>query len=144
VKNTRKLITTKTFIPLLLISLALLISLSTVSANEIYVNTTGNDTSGSGTADNPYLTIQTGINNTEANGTIHIADGQYSGTNNTNITISKNLNIIGQSQENTIINGTNTNWIFKILTGVNVTICNLTLANGDSINSSEQFKIKEN
>ena len=131
-KNTRKLITTKTFIPLLLISLALLISLSTVSANEIYVNTTGNDTSGSGTADNPYLTIQTGINNTEANGTIHIADGQYSGTNNTNITISKNLNIIGQSQENTIINGTNINQIFIITYGTTVTLENLTLTNGYS------------
>ena len=132
-KNTRKqLITTKTFIPLLLISLALLISLSTVSANEIYVNTTGNDTSGSGTADNPYLTIQTGINNTEANGTIHIADGQYSGTNNTNITISKNLNIIGQSQENTIINGTNINQMFIITYGTTVTLKNLTLTNGYS------------
>jgi uncharacterized repeat protein (TIGR01451 family) len=136
VKKTQKqVITTKTFIPLLLITLALLISLSTVSANEIYVNTTGNDTSGTGTSDNPYLTIQTGIDNLDPDGTIRIANGQYSGVNNTNITISKNLNIIGQSQENTIINGTNTNWIFKILTGVNVTICNLTLANGDSINS---------
>jgi len=136
VKKTQKqVITTKTFIPLLLITLALFISLSTVSANEIYVNTTGNDTSGTGTSDNPYLTIQTGIDNLDPDGTIRIANGQYSGVNNTNITISKNLNIIGQSQENTIINGTNTNWIFKILTGVNVTICNLTLANGDSINS---------
>ena len=40
------------------------------------------------------------------------------------------MSIIGESQTGTIINGTNTNWIFQIASDVNVTIQNLTLTNG--------------
>jgi len=128
--------TSKTLISLLLISFALILSTSTVSAtNEIYVNTTGNDTSGTGTLENPYLTIQKGIDNLEPNGTLKIANGEYCGINNTNITIDKNMTIIGQSQIDTIINGSNTNWVFKILPELNVVISNLTLANGFSNNN---------
>ncbi len=137
-ENIRKqMITSKTkfFIPLLLISLTLLFCVSTVSAaDSIYVNTTGNDDTGTGSADNPYLTIQKGMDNVNENGTINIANGQYSGINNTNIAINKNMNIIGESQTGTIINGTGTNWIFNITSGVNVTICNLTLTNGNNTN----------
>ncbi|MBI5459889.1 right-handed parallel beta-helix repeat-containing protein [Methanobacterium sp.] len=121
----------KNFIPLLLISLVIVFCVCTVSAtNEIYVNTTGNDTSGTGTADNPYLTIQKGVDNLDPNGVINIADGQYSGVNNTNITINKNMTITGQSQTGTIINGTNTNWIFQIPNDVSVFVMNLTIVNG--------------
>ena len=42
------------------------------------------------------------------------------------------MNIIGASPQNTIINGTNTNTIFNIYPGVNVTISNLTLTQGKS------------
>lgn len=100
------------------------------AANDVYVNTTGNDTSGTGTADNPYLTIQKGLDNVDPNGVINIADGQYSGINNTNITLDKNMTISGQSQTGTIINGTNTNWIFHIPNDVSVNIMNLTIVNG--------------
>ncbi len=100
------------------------------AANDVYVNTTGNDTSGTGTADNPYLTIQKGVDNVDPNGVINIADGQYSGINNTNITLDKNMTISGQSQTGTIINGTNTNWIFNIPNYVSVNIMNLTTVNG--------------
>ncbi len=111
--------------------MTLFFSISTVSAaNNIYINTTGNDTSGTGTADHPYLTIQKGVENIDPNGMIHIADGEYSGVNNTNITLDKNMAIVGQSQWGTIINGTDTSWIFKIPAGVNVTLSKLTLTNG--------------
>ncbi len=40
--------------------------------------------------------------------------------------------IQGLSQNGTIINGTDTNWIFNIASGVNVTICNLTFTNGNA------------
>ena len=122
--------TIKTIIPLLLISFTLLFCVSTVSAanDTIYVNTTGNDTSGNGTAENPYLTIQKGIDTAVGYGTIKIANGTYKGTNNTQITIIKNINIVGESQTETIINGENTNWIFQIF-GVNVNIQNLTITN---------------
>ncbi|EKQ52564.1 MAG: repeat-containing protein, partial [Methanobacterium sp. Maddingley MBC34] len=48
----------------------------------------------------------------------------------TNITINRNMTIQGLSQNGTIINGTDTNWIFTITSDVNVTICNLTFTNG--------------
>jgi uncharacterized repeat protein (TIGR01451 family) len=97
------------------------------------VNTTGND-SGSGTAENPYLTIQKGVDNVDPNGIIHIGNGQYSGVNNTNITINQNMTIIGESQTGTIINGTDTNWIFNVTSNVNLHIINLTLTNGNMTN----------
>lgn len=126
-----QLITTKNFFPLLFISLLLIFCLSTVSAaNEIYVNTTGNDSSGTGTANNPYLTLQKGVDNLDPDGIIHMANGEYSGVNNTNITLAKNMSIVGQSPAGTIINGTDTNWIFNILPGVDVKLSNLTLTNG--------------
>ena len=40
------------------------------------------------------------------------------------------MNIIGQSQRDIIINGTGTNWIFRINTGISFNIFNLTLTNG--------------
>lgn len=127
----KQVIIAKTFIPLVLIILTLIFCINTVSAaNEVYVNTTGDDDTGTGTATNPYLTIQKGVDNVDANGVIRIANGQYSGENNTNITLDKNMTIIGQSREETIINGTDTNWIFKILPEINVTLSNLTLTNG--------------
>jgi predicted outer membrane repeat protein len=112
----------------------LLVSVSTVSATDIYVNTTGNDTTGSGTAENPFLTIEKGVNIAKAGDTVNIADGIYSGTGNNNITITKNMNITGQSQTGTIINGTSKNWIFRIL-DVTVTIKNLTLTQGSTTGS---------
>lgn len=134
---------TKFLIPLLLLSLTLLFCLTTVSAasgDAIYVNSSsGNDswdgqsatynsTSGSG----PKLSIKNATGTVNKGGTIHISNGQYAGKNNTNVTIDKNMTIIGESLTGTIINGTNTNWIFHINSGVTVTIHNLTLANGNS------------
>ncbi len=146
VKKIRKqIITRKTkfLIPLMLLSLTLLFCLTTVSAasgDAIYVNgSSGNDswdgqsavynsTTGSG----PKLSIKNAAGTVNKGGTIHISNGQYTGENNTNITINKNMTIIGESQTGTIINGTDTNWIFHINSGATVTIQNLTLANGNS------------
>ena len=108
---------------------------SAVAVNsQIYVSTNGNNswnglsatynnTSGSG----PKNTIPNAINTVAVNGTIHIEPGTYK---ENNITIYKNMNIIGGSPANTIINGTNKNTIFTIYPGVNVTISNLTLTLG--------------
>ena len=112
-----------------------MISISNVSAvSTVYVNTTGND-SNNGAIDSPYLTIARGVESVDENGTVNIADGTYSGTGNTNITLNKNMNITGQSQTGTIINGTGTNWIFNIISGANVTIQNITLTNGKAPDS---------
>ena len=113
---------------------AILISVSSASASplpsssQVYVSTNGSDAN-NGSTEAPYLTIAKGVESVSENGTVHIANGVYSGTNNTNITISKSMNITGQSQTGTIINGTGTNWIFNIQNGVTVTIQNLTITN---------------
>ncbi|MBP2045279.1 Ig-like domain repeat protein [Methanobacterium aggregans] len=115
---------------LLLTIFAILISVSSVSATPtVYVNATGGNDANSGTSDSPYQTIYQGISSVDENGTVYIANGVYNGTGNTNITISKSMNITGQSQTGTIINGTGTNWIFNIPSGINVTIQNLTIVN---------------
>lgn len=133
----------KIFLPLTLLILVLLIGgLSAVSADPgiLYVNNaTGNDswngqsvTFNSSTGDGPKLSIKNATGSVDNNGLINIADGLYTGENNTNISISKNLTIIGQSQSGTIINAENMARIFSIQSDVTVTIKNLTLTGGDA------------
>ena len=123
---------------LLLSFFVVLVSVSGVSADStVYVNATVGSDANPGTSDLPYLTINKGIGSVDENGTVNIANGVYSGDGNTNITISRNMNIIGQSQEKTVINGTGTNWIFNISSGVNVIIQNMTITNGTIINDKE-------
>ena len=116
--------------------------LSAVSADSgiLYVNNaTGNDswngqsaTFNSSTGDGPKLSIKNATESVDNNGLINIADGLYTGDNNTGIQISKNLTIIGQSQSGTIINAQNQAQIFSIQSDVTVTIKNLTLTGGDA------------
>ena len=81
----------------------------------MYVSPTGSDTTGNGSAANPYATIQNGLNNTAAGGTLNLMPGTYTGTGNTGLTITQNVNIIGTSQTNTIINAANLNNMFTTL-----------------------------
>jgi len=110
----------KQIILITLTLIAILVSVSACSAATLDVGPGGT-----------YLNISSAYDNASDNGdTILIAEGQYSGEGNTNITIAKNITIQGQSQSRTIINGTGTNWIFHIQPGCNVLIRNLTLTNG--------------
>ena len=102
----------------------------TILQQVVYVSPTGSDTTGTGTAANPYATIQNGLNNLAAGGTLNLMPGTYTGIGNSAITIVQNVNIIGENQNNTLINAANSNNIFNINTGVNVTIANLNLENG--------------
>ena len=126
---------------LVLVSLAVIFSygmdnVSATSYTDIYVSPTGDDINDGGDPLHPAQTIKHALGVTKNNGsTIHLADGIYSGTDNTNITISKSMTIKGQSQTSTIINGTDTNWIFYIPSGINVTIINLKLTNGAGNNA---------
>ena len=111
---------------------------STSSGNTIYVNGSGGNDSNDGSS---WLSAKQSINNAtgtiNVNGTINIANGNYSGVNNTRITIDKNMTIIGENQTGTIIDGTGTNWIFFIQGGLTtVTMENLTLANGNNAGGS--------
>ena len=129
---------TSILLPLLFLSLALVftVSVKDVSAtpiNTIYVNGSGgNDTSDGSTWLLAKKTIKNATGTVNINGTVKIANGQYTGVNNTQITIDKNMNINGQSEAGTVINGTGTNWIFHINSGINLTITNLTITNGNS------------
>ena len=102
----------------------------TVLSNNDYVSPTGSDTTGTGTIKNPYATIKNGLNNVAAGGILNLLPGTYTGTGNVGLTITKNVNIIGTSQNNTIINAVCLNNVFSVNSGVNVTIANLTFANG--------------
>ena len=142
VKKIRKQVTTtKILIPLLLLCLTLLFFISSASASSasatsnsaatIYVNgSNGADTNDGSSWATAKLTIANATETVDPNGIVKIADGQYTGTGNTNIPLTKNMTIIGESQNGTIINGTGTNWVFNIQSGVTVTICNLTLTDG--------------
>ena len=115
-------------------------NVSAASGNTVYVNaSSGLDTydglspvhTGTSNA-GPKATIKNGVGVVTTNGTLNIADGQYTGTDNTQITINNNMTIKGQSQKNTIINGQHINWIFFINPGCNVNIKNLTITNGNT------------
>ena len=114
---------------------------SAASGDIIYVNgSSGNDSWDgqsaawvSGTT-GPKLSIKNATGTVNSGGTVNIANGNYKGIYNTKIIINKDMNIIGQSQTGTIINGTDSAWIFKIQSGVTVAIKNLTLANGEADN----------
>ena len=117
--------------------------LSTVNAvsadsSIIYVNDSGGNDNWDGQAPiwdgtstiGPKKSIKNATGTVTAGGTINIANGHYFGENNTNVTIDKNMTIIGESRENTIINGTGSAQIFTVQKGINVIIKNLTFVNG--------------
>src|SRR5690606_2584592 len=116
--------------------------ISTVSADSsmIYVNNeTGNDsyngqspTYNATTGDGPKLSIKNATETVSNNGVVSIADGMYSGANNTNIIVNKNVSFTGQNQTGTIIDAENLAQIFTIQNGANVTMIYLTLANGNT------------
>ena len=115
-------------------SIIFISSIGSVSADSslIYINgSSGNDDNDGLSWETSKLTIKNATGSVSNHGAVNIADGEYTGENNTNIVIDKNMHIIGQSREGTIINGANTNHLFIVLNGVDVSITNLTLANGN-------------
>ena len=100
----------------------------TIGRDDVYVSPTGNDTTGDGSASNPFKTIATGIAGLYPGGTIHIANGTY---NERNLTINKNMTIVGGSASSTIVDAQKLGRIFNITSGSTVTITNLTLKNGN-------------
>ncbi len=109
-------------------------NVSAASGDSIYVNSaSGNDTynglnsTWTSGINGPKATIKNATGTVTTNGTVHIASGTY---NESNIQINTDMKIIGENQNNTIINarqsGSN---IFTVATGVNLAIINLTLTN---------------
>jgi autotransporter family porin len=129
---------TKILLPLLLLSLALIftVSVKDVSAADgdtIYVNASGGNDSNTGyTPSEAKLSIANATRTVNNNGNVNIADGTYSGVNNTNINIAKNMTIIGESQTGTIIDAQNLAQIFNINFGITLNLKEVTLTNGMS------------
>ncbi len=122
-----------TIILLLTVIFAVLSVTDDVSASSsvIYVNgSSGSDNNDGSTWLLAKKSIKNATKTVTNGGTVNIANGLYTGVNNTKIIIDKDITIRGQSKSGTIINGTNNAWIFKISKGKNVVIQNLTLANG--------------
>jgi predicted outer membrane repeat protein len=113
-------------------------NVSAASGDIIYVNdSSGNDawnglnsTYISG-IDGPKATIKNATSTVISGGTVYIAKGNYS---ENNITINNNMNIIGESKSDTLINGENSGTIFDITSDVIVNISNLTFINGNTDN----------
>lgn len=132
-------------IPFMLLIGVILFSLGVNAANAasittnnstIYVNNQGNDTWDGQSAmyngtSGPKQTITNAIGTVADNGTIYIASGTYNGSD---IQISTNMTIIGENQQNTIIDARGHGNIFVITPGegISLTLVNLTLQNGDS------------
>ena len=74
-----------------------------------------------------FLTIQQAIDNSETDATIYVRTGTYS----ENLIIDKALTLIGQEKEITIIDGTQTDSVVKVLAD-NVMINNFTIQNSSS------------
>ncbi|AOT71978.1 stalk domain-containing protein [Geosporobacter ferrireducens] len=122
---------------------SLLESMFTVSEGDVYVYNGWTDdmdevitfpdgTVIDGHQSGAYTTIKDGVAGVQSGRTVYIADGDgpYTGTNNRDITIDKNLTIVGKSQEGTIIDAQQSSRIFTIEYGRNVIIGNLTFMNG--------------
>ncbi|PKL66706.1 MAG: hypothetical protein CVV28_09920 [Methanobacteriales archaeon HGW-Methanobacteriales-1] len=124
---------------ILIISLLLFLALTTISssnaATPLYVNgADGNDTWDGTTPTytigitGPMKTIQTAIDAVDNDGTVNVADGTYK----EHLTINKNVNLVGESQEGTIIDGNNTGRPITINPDMKVTISKFTIKNGNS------------
>ncbi|MCL2687185.1 MAG: hypothetical protein FWE58_01455 [Methanobrevibacter sp.] len=77
--------------------------------------------------------IAQGVISAVADGTfiLELADGVYTGPNNTNINITNNIEILGHSQNGTIINAGSLGRVFNA-TGYNLTLWRLTIMNGNA------------
>ncbi len=112
---------------------------SFAAVDSIYVSTTGNDTwNGQSatydpvTGDGPKATITNAINTVDDNGTVYIASGTYN--ENLNVLI-KNVNLIGEDPDTTIIDGQQQNGVlyfagWDTFNYYTLIISGLTLTNG--------------
>ncbi|HJN68914.1 MAG TPA: DUF1565 domain-containing protein, partial [Candidatus Marinimicrobia bacterium] len=75
--------------------------LNSYSGPTWYVNTEGNDTTGTGTSVNPFASIQAGINFSSDDDSVTVAAGTY--VENINFR-GRNIKVVGEDRETTIIN----------------------------------------
>ena len=112
----------------------LLILFSSFSfATTIHVATTGSDDAGDGTESNPYATIQKGVDISVEGDTVFINNGEYF----ENISIeAKNINVIGEDRNETIINGNGSNRCIFVESNDSLHVESISLTNGNSSSGS--------
>ncbi|SVC55869.1 uncharacterized protein METZ01_LOCUS308723, partial [marine metagenome] len=82
-----------------------------------YVATTGSDATGDGSEGNPFATIQTAINVSNDGDSVLVAAGTYV----ENINIDKNIAVLGEDRETTIIDGDSSGSVVTFSNSVNET-----------------------
>jgi len=121
-----KVINTLFLVGILLLVFLTVVSLSVNSVDAVNVTISDSNTSG----------IRGAVLDSVVYETIYLNPGNYSGVNNTNITISnssRNIVISGNGSPNAVtINGEEKNYFFYITNGAKLTLKNLTLINGIS------------
>jgi hypothetical protein len=95
----------------------------------VYVSTTGSDSTGDGSLENPFASIQRGINAITDGYGVLVAPGTYMENINFN---GKNIEVLGEDRETTIIYGNQENIVVRFVTGEDSTalISGFTITNG--------------
>ena len=111
---------------------------------DIYVDTSGNDNSGNGSYENPFLTIYKALSylkaldneysnsHTKVKGIIHIGEGIYTGYgSNLRLYITGlTVDLVGSGYNKTVIDGASSHWFFEISESSTVSIKNISFTNG--------------
>ena len=104
----------------------LVLTISIIKGNILHVSTTGNDESGDGSASNPYLTIQKGIDEASSTDTVLVLNGIWQG----GVTIeNKQITLMGESMDDTKLN-------------IAITEPNISILNNSDTVRVENIKIK--
>jgi hypothetical protein len=113
-----------------------------ITGVKVYVSTTnGDDDDNDGSEKYPYATIERALDSVDDVGIIYIATGTYY----ENLTITKNVTLIGEDQETTIIDGSKSNRVMMIDDGddgtmITVTIVGVTIQNGQTLEGEDGEK----
>ena len=118
------------------------LNIELTSANTVYVNSSYTGYTETGTIENPFKTVSKGVSNLISNyvtkKNLFIADGLYE--LDSDIFLSKNINIIGESSLNTVLSGKNQYQIFyNKVNDLTINIFNMTLTKGYGYNGGAIF-----